>query len=193
MQLTQHICYTKEASILSHLGLCAAMSFNSFVPLWFGTVFSSICPLLILSLCLSYALSSPRFAITASISLLDLSFLPHQFATGPRPTHHQVIDPCWTPLLLPLSGIIIIIKAVCWYLLAKGCLLGICCFLKKSQLWRPSSVMDRVRGFKCSVPLHIQHILAGALTICFCGDIESASVQSMNWIVLWHSLSVLRW
>ncbi|XP_047203198.1 eukaryotic translation initiation factor 4 gamma 3 isoform X6 [Girardinichthys multiradiatus] len=40
-------------------------------------------------LCLSSALYSPRFAITASLSLLDFSSLPHQFATGPRPTHHQ--------------------------------------------------------------------------------------------------------
>lgn len=60
-------------------------------------------PLLILyCICVSLMLSSPRFAITASISLLDLSSLPHQFATGPRPTHHQVIYPCCTPLLLPL-------------------------------------------------------------------------------------------
>lgn len=49
------------------------------------------------------SLLSPALPSLLQISLLDLSSLPHQFATGPRPTHHQVIYPRWTPLLLPLS------------------------------------------------------------------------------------------
>ncbi|MED6264601.1 hypothetical protein CHARACLAT_016473 [Characodon lateralis] len=74
-------------------------------------------------LCLSSALYSPRFAITASLSLLDFSSLPHQFATGPRPTHHQVIYPAECPpfcihllhhhhqscLLVPAGK-----RALCW-------------------------------------------------------------------------------
>lgn len=56
---------------------------------------------------------------------------PHQFATGPRPTHHQVIYPRWTSLLLPLSFASSSSKqcaGTCWQ---KSCSWGVRCSLKK--------------------------------------------------------------
>ena len=99
----------------------------------------------LISVSLSYALSSPRFAITAS-NLLAGPLLP------PPPV-------CYGPTTNPPSGNLPLLNAppapslasssskqfagTCWQ---KGCLWGVCCSLKKvSDLKKPSSILDVVK------------------------------------------------